>query len=240
MIKSLKTLIFLLPLIFIQSVFAQTKTEAEQVLELVNSARAKEGLSPVVLNQNLNIAAEKHSQDMLSNRNLTHTGSDGSQFSERAQREGYQGSPRGENVAVGYRNAEGVHNGWMTSSGHRRNILNPSVNEMGLGRAGNYWTQIFGRGTNINPILSTNDFNINDNQIKIAQNPAFETLKITKKGNFNIKSANLFDLSGSLVKSINFENSSDESLQSNIADLTSGTYFLQIEGTNKAYKIIKR
>jgi len=78
-------------------------------------------------------------------RDLNHTGSDKSSFSQRIKREKYAGSPRAENIAAGYRTPQAVHNGWMTSDGHRGNILLPDVTEMGLGRDGNYWTQVFGK-----------------------------------------------------------------------------------------------
>jgi uncharacterized protein YkwD len=56
----------------------------------------------------------------------------------------------GENVAYGYRTGKSVVNdGWMTSEGHRANILNPSFKLMGIGaRKGHngrwYVSQVFG------------------------------------------------------------------------------------------------
>ncbi len=53
----------------------------------------------------------------------------------------------GENIAMGYRSAVDVFNGWMGSDGHRANILEPRVHRDGgsptLG-AGNWWCQQFG------------------------------------------------------------------------------------------------
>jgi uncharacterized protein YkwD len=57
----------------------------------------------------------------------------------------------GENVAAGYPNGTSVvNNGWMTSEGHRANILSPSFTIMGIGaRKGHngrwYASQVFGR-----------------------------------------------------------------------------------------------
>lgn len=119
-------------------------TEAQKILELVNQERTSRGLKPVKLNTALNEAAFKHSKDMNDNNYFSHTGLNGSTFGQRANKANYTGFPRGENIANGYRNAQDVHNGWMQSSGHRQNILTPGVTEMGLGRSGNLWTQIFG------------------------------------------------------------------------------------------------
>ena len=76
---------------------------------------------------------------------FSHTGLNGSNFSQRAKDAGYTGGPRGENIALGQRSVETVHNAWMNSDGHRRNILSSDITEMGLGHNGRYWTQIFGR-----------------------------------------------------------------------------------------------
>ena len=51
----------------------------------------------------------------------------------------------GENIAKGYKSPAEVVVGWMNSSGHRANILNPSFTHIGVGfeKDGNYWTQMF-------------------------------------------------------------------------------------------------
>ena len=51
----------------------------------------------------------------------------------------------GENIAMGYSSAQKVMQGWMNSSGHRANILNPSFTQIGVGYVadGHYWTQQF-------------------------------------------------------------------------------------------------
>jgi uncharacterized protein YkwD len=57
-----------------------------------------------------------------------------------------RGSGYGENVAVGQSSPEAVMQAWMTSIGHRRNILNPNYSYIGVGyvNAGRpYWTQNF-------------------------------------------------------------------------------------------------
>ena len=58
---------------------------------------------------------------------------------------GYNWSAYGENVAYGYSSPESVMQGWMTSPGHKANILNCSFKEIGVGLAqpGYYWTQDF-------------------------------------------------------------------------------------------------
>ncbi|MFD6321538.1 CAP domain-containing protein [Streptomyces sp. NPDC058442] len=117
-----------------------------EVVELVNAERGKVGCSPVKVNATLTEAAQNHSADMAASRTMSHTGSDGSSPADRITRAGYNWSTYGENVAYGYSSPEQVMAGWMSSPGHKENILNCSFQEIGVGLAqpGSYWTQNFG------------------------------------------------------------------------------------------------
>jgi uncharacterized protein YkwD len=117
-----------------------------RVVELVNNERSKAGCAPLTMNDKLTKAAQDHSKDMAGHRNMSHTGSDGSEPGERITRAGYNWSTYGENVAHGYATPEPVMESWMSSPGHKRNILNCNFKEIGVGlvQPGNYWTQDFG------------------------------------------------------------------------------------------------
>ncbi|MGY5125748.1 CAP domain-containing protein [Streptomyces nigrescens] len=117
-----------------------------RVVELVNDERRKAGCSPLTVNAKLTKAAQDHSKDMADHQNMSHTGSDGSSPEDRITRAGYNWSSYGENVAYGYSTPESVMEGWMTSPGHKRNILDCSFKEIGVGHAqpDDYWTQDFG------------------------------------------------------------------------------------------------
>ncbi|MEU6812765.1 CAP domain-containing protein [Streptomyces sp. NPDC046831] len=115
-------------------------------MELVNAERSKVGCAPLTVNATLTKAAQAHSEDMAAHRNMSHTGSDGSSPGDRITRAGYTWSTYGENVAYGYATPEKVMAGWMSSPGHKANILNCGFKEIGVGLAqpGDYWTQDFG------------------------------------------------------------------------------------------------
>ncbi|MGW1002724.1 CAP domain-containing protein [Streptomyces sp. NPDC002520] len=117
-----------------------------RIVQLVNDERGKVGCSALKVNATLTKAAQAHSDDMATHRNMSHTGSDGSSPGDRITSAGYSWSAYGENVAYGYSTPEQVMAGWMSSSGHRANILNCSFKEIGVGLAqpGSYWTQDFG------------------------------------------------------------------------------------------------
>lgn len=117
-----------------------------EVLALVNKERAAVGCPAVTLNAQLTKAAQDHSTDMAQHATMSHTGSDGSDPGQRITAAGYTWSSYGENVAYGYSTPAQVMDGWMNSPGHRRNILDCSYKEIGIGLAqpNSYWTQDFG------------------------------------------------------------------------------------------------
>ncbi|GAA3062389.1 hypothetical protein GCM10020000_52100 [Streptomyces olivoverticillatus] len=67
---------------------------------------------------------------------------------ERITAAGYQWSTYGENIAYGQPDPTSVMDSWMHSDGHRKNILNCSFKEIGVGinnaPGGPRWTQVFG------------------------------------------------------------------------------------------------
>ncbi len=117
----------------------------EQVVILVNKERQAKGLNPLKHNAKLSDVARKKSQDMRDNNYFSHTSPVyGSPF-DMMKKFGITYKTAGENIAMGYSSAQQVMQGWMNSSGHRANILNPSFTQIGVGYEadGHYWTQQF-------------------------------------------------------------------------------------------------
>ncbi|MFE9918694.1 CAP domain-containing protein [Micromonospora sp. NPDC005553] len=120
--------------------------QAREVVDLVNAERAKAGCKALSINTKLMTAAQRHSQDQADNKNMSHTGSDGSNAGTRLDRVGYTWRTYGENVAWNQQTPAAVMDAWMNSSGHKANILNCAFTEIGVGIAnsnGPYWTQVF-------------------------------------------------------------------------------------------------
>lgn len=129
----------------------QVSAEAQRVVDLTNAERAKVGSAPVTIDARLVSAAQKHSWDMANVRSLSHSGSDGSGPKDRMVSAGYSGNWWAENVASGYPNADEVMTGWMNSSGHRTNLLNPRATHIGVSveaasDGSLYWTMDLGSG----------------------------------------------------------------------------------------------
>src|SRR5579859_4874829 len=95
--------------------------EVQRLVELHNNVRT-ESLS---LNEKLTEAAQAHADWMADNKTMSHTGRDRSEPWDRARSAGYAYSKIAENIAEGYTDSDDTMNGWMHSTGHKRNILGP-------------------------------------------------------------------------------------------------------------------
>ena len=114
-------------------------TDAEiqsDTLKLINEARADVGLRPLVEISTLTALAEEHCIDMKKRGTCDHRG-----FEVRADRSGC--SYVGENCAEGYYSAGSLVGGWLTSPGHRENMLNPSYTCTGLAYIDGWACQMF-------------------------------------------------------------------------------------------------
>ena len=116
----------------------------QRVIDLTNAERQRHGCPPLANNDRLHAAALAHSVDMAEQRYFSHTSLDGSSLRDRIDRQGYSWRMIAENIAMGYRTPESVVDGWMNSAGHRANILNCDLAEIGVGHDRTYWTQNFG------------------------------------------------------------------------------------------------
>ena len=120
-----------------------------EVVDRTNAERARHGLRALSVDQRLAAAAQAHSADMVRRAFFAHESPDGRQVWDRAVAAGYAYRKVAENIAAGQRTAEEVVRGWMGSPGHRANILDGDLTQIGVGRAdggsyGVYWTQVFG------------------------------------------------------------------------------------------------
>lgn len=125
---------------------------AADIVRYTNDARARNGLPALRANSRLMEAARIHAAQMAANQRSDHTIS-GAQYptmQSRLDAVGYAYMQAAENVAWNQQSALAVVNSWMNSSGHRANILDPGLTEIGAAMARSsrgepYWIQVFGR-----------------------------------------------------------------------------------------------
>lgn len=117
-----------------------------RIVELVNEERAKAGINPLTLQENVTEAAQVRAVECETL--FSHTRPNGTSFSTALKEAGVSYRGAGENIAWGQKTPEQVMQGWMNSAGHRANILNEKYTTIGVGyyqnAAGvNYWSQLF-------------------------------------------------------------------------------------------------
>ncbi len=124
---------------------SMSKAELE-VLTLLNGYREMMGLRILEIEEHLVMSARWHSTDMRDNQYFAHIDKEGRGPRDRAMEMQYEPVGVGENCAAGIEEPARVHWGFYYSSGHHRNMLMRGWVHVGIGMAGNYWTQDFGNG----------------------------------------------------------------------------------------------
>jgi len=148
------TVMILILLLSLPTTIQAQDAVVNQIVSLVNQARGDAGIAPVSMNFALNAAAQRHSNDMANTLNLTHTGSDGSEFWHRMADAGYGLTTGGENVLFRWdASGAGAFDQWRASPPHNANMMNPDFREIGVAYAqgGNgafYFTMVLGTSPN--------------------------------------------------------------------------------------------
>lgn len=131
-----------------EQVSAGQSSMTSQVVNLVNSERAAQGLTALQKDSRLTALAQQKAEDMAKNQYFSHTSPTYGSAFDMLKAAGYSYKTAGENIAMGQKSAASVMDGWMHSSGHRANILHTSYEKIGVGYAVSadgmpYWVQIF-------------------------------------------------------------------------------------------------
>jgi uncharacterized protein YkwD len=114
-----------------------------KVFELVNFEREKQGINPLIWNDQLAAVARTHSVDMAQRGFVDHISPDGLSPFDRMDNAGIVYQSAAENIAEGQRTPQEVVEKWMNASGHRANILDASYTHIGVGFYNYNWTQNF-------------------------------------------------------------------------------------------------
>lgn len=102
-----------------------------QLFDSLNHERAAQGLSTLQWDNSLFKAARKHALLMLNLNSLEHQLPNEPALEARLAETGARFTAIAENIAVGA-NPLTIHDGWMHSPGHRKNILNPQTTSVGI------------------------------------------------------------------------------------------------------------
>lgn len=119
--------------------------ESTQMLALINKERAKHGAAPLQLSTDLSKIAKYRAWELETS--FSHTRPNGGEYTDFL---GDKNIWSGENIAAGQVDVPSVFQSWMSSPGHRANMLNSHYRKLGFGHwqdenttYKNYWVQIF-------------------------------------------------------------------------------------------------
>jgi uncharacterized protein YkwD len=137
-----------------QAEFSDLSRVRRELLERINRERTERHLSLLRPDPRLNIAAQRHAEDMLARSYYGHKSPEGKTALERSKSAGYVPQFVGENIAEGQDTYDRVVKDWMASTVHREHILSPVFSDIGSGVAVGanknghqiLWVQMFGRG----------------------------------------------------------------------------------------------
>ncbi|MDR2460017.1 MAG: CAP domain-containing protein [Deltaproteobacteria bacterium] len=124
----------------------QLLEERRKVNSIVNEEREKNRLAPLSWDDTLAAAAQKRAEEL--GILFDHNRPQGGDFSSIFDEYGINTNAAAENIANGQISASQAMASWMSSDGHRRNILNSSYRRMGVGAAYGpngrlNWVQLF-------------------------------------------------------------------------------------------------
>ncbi|SIN73514.1 Uncharacterized conserved protein YkwD, contains CAP (CSP/antigen 5/PR1) domain [Singulisphaera sp. GP187] len=123
----------------------------QEIVDLTNQMRVQNGLAPLTVNAQLVTMADIEAGNMVQFNIMAHTIPQAAQpdLQSRQKYVGYSYSWLSENIAYNFLDAGSVVNGWMGSTGHRANILDSKVTEIGVAvlqdsKGAPYYVQVFG------------------------------------------------------------------------------------------------
>ncbi|MBT4210005.1 MAG: CAP domain-containing protein [Candidatus Komeilibacteria bacterium] len=107
--------------------------QAQKIIQLTNNIRTELGIAPVVENQVLNQAALNKANDMLIDQYFAHVSPDDRALRHWLYDLNYNFRVAGENLAIGFSDADDVVAAWKESSTHYSNLIDPDYTQIGVG-----------------------------------------------------------------------------------------------------------
>ncbi|MEJ6979346.1 CAP domain-containing protein [Pedobacter sp. P351] len=106
-------------------------------------------VEPLIWNNELQLSALGHAQDMARNKYFSHVSKNGDRIKDRITSagytyEGFQSFTIGENIAFNQRSIREVMQGWLNSPSHCKNLMSPAFKDVGIAMQNYYWVQDFG------------------------------------------------------------------------------------------------
>ncbi len=135
----LKAVLIIVALFIPAEAFVTPDVLADQGAKIIartNQVRIEQGLPELKVSSLLVHSAEAKAIDMEQQGYFSHVSPDGHRLSFFLAKAGYPYIEAGENLAMGFSDADGAMNGWMKSPTHYANLVDPAFREIGVGIEG--------------------------------------------------------------------------------------------------------
>ncbi len=109
-----------------------TSKITDQLYELINQERIVNDLDPLIINEELIASAERKVQDMVDQQYFSHIGPGGTKPWEWINKDNYNFTHMGENLAMDFSSATVVHSAFLNSPSHKANILHKDYTNIGM------------------------------------------------------------------------------------------------------------
>ena len=110
--------------------------QASALVQLTNRAREEQGLSTLTVSSLLVRSSGLRAQDMAEKSYFSHVSPEGRRLSFFLKTAGYAYREAGENLAMGFSDAQSAMQGWLKSPTHYANVVDPAFSEIGIGVEG--------------------------------------------------------------------------------------------------------
>jgi uncharacterized protein YkwD len=113
-----------------------------------NEIRKANGVGELRVNEKLMKAAQEMAEDIAKSGRMSHRDSQNRSISQRVDAVGYDWRNICENLAYNFKTPKETNQAWMESTGHRKNLLDKKVTEVGFGlwydsEGSPYWVAIY-------------------------------------------------------------------------------------------------
>lgn len=110
--------------------------QASALVQLTNRAREEQGLSTLAVSSLLVRSSGLRAHDMAEKSYFSHVSPEGRRLSYFLKTAGYAYREAGENLAMGFSDAQSAMQGWLKSPTHYANVVDPAFSEIGIGVEG--------------------------------------------------------------------------------------------------------
>ncbi len=131
----MKTIVILFALLLPAEAFLLPDVLANQyakIIILTNAIRIEKGVLPLSVVPKLNSSAETKARDMGENQYFSHHGPNNRGLAYFLRQAGYRYRMAGENLAMGFFDAEAVVDAWVKSPTHYSNLIDNDFRELGV------------------------------------------------------------------------------------------------------------